>query len=466
MHPQVDWGGTEGYVESEFPLYPAAVATVYLFTGPDDVYGRVVSVAFSTALIGVTYLLGAELMGAGAGLAAAFLVAVSPSAVFFGRTFMPDSTMLFFWVLGVFAFVRHLRKTTTDDGTPRIQPTVWLWIGASAAALGCLAKLPAVMMFAPIVAAGWHWRGRMLVRDYWLAAALVIPVLVTLAWYVHAERIFQQTGLTFGILLNPAKTYPIDIAPGPWPQAWSKFTRADMLLSSDFYLRIIGRLYHVLLLPWGLVGALAGIAMLRWRDGRIVVDAWLAAMLLFVVVMGEANLAHEYYQLPLVPVCALYFGGAVAPLFDGSWSLAQGRGLARGAVLLATALLGFYYSGVARSHFRRDSLDVRILDVGVAVQRAVPADALIVAVDDYGVTSPMLLYFANLKGWSLGLENTEPAVIDGLRRRGARYFVTTLWPRIERELPQTTYYLQTFPRVEVSNPPEGLAVFDIGALRE
>jgi 4-amino-4-deoxy-L-arabinose transferase-like glycosyltransferase len=379
---------------------------------------------------------------------------------------MPDSTMLFFWVLGVFAFVRHFRRTTAEDGVPILRSTVWLWVGSSAAALGCLAKLPAVMMFAPVVAAAWHWRGKALLRDRMFVAALAVPLAVTLAWYLHAERIFKQTGLTFGILLNAAKTYPIDIAPGPWPQAWSKFTHADMLLSSDFYLRIIGRLYQVLILPWGLVGTMAGLVMLRWRDNRIVLDAWLAAMLLFVVVMGEVNLTHEYYQLPLVPVCALYFGGVAGPLFDGSWAFVKGRGIARGAVLLATAMLSFYYSGVARSHYRRDSLDVRSLDVGFAVQHAVPADALVVAVDDYGVTSPMLLYFANLKGWSLGLENLEPAVIDGLRRRGARYFVTTLWPRVERELPQTTYYLKTFPRVEVANPPEGLAVFDIGALRE
>jgi uncharacterized membrane protein len=47
LYPQVNWGGPEGYVESEFPLVPWIAALLYYAFGPDDVWGRVTSVAFS-----------------------------------------------------------------------------------------------------------------------------------------------------------------------------------------------------------------------------------------------------------------------------------------------------------------------------------------------------------------------------------------------------------------------------------
>ena len=49
---------------------------------------------------------------------------------------------------------------------------------------------------------------------------------------------------------------------------------------------------------------------------------------------------------------------------------------------------------------------------------------LAIVVDDYGIMSPILLYFAHLKGWSFEPTDLSPPVIDNLRRLGARYFVT------------------------------------------
>jgi hypothetical protein len=292
---------------------------------------------------------------------------------------------------------------------------------------------------------------------------LAAPLLITLAWYVHAARIFRQTGLTFGILLHAAKTYPISVAPGPWIHAWSKDGPLTLLANREFYLRLLSRLYIVLLLPWGLVGALAGAIFWKRRDGRSVADAWLAAMVVFILVMREVNFTHEYYQLPLVPVGALYFGAALAPFFAGSWAPITGNGLGRAVVLVAAAALGFYYSGVVRTHYLMGNLDERIFLAGHAVERVVPARSLLIVADDHGVTSPLLLYFAHRKGWSFDVENLYPQVIDGLRRQGATYFATTRWSDVKLVHPETAYYLETFPQVALSAEPFDTKVFDIGA---
>ena len=465
FHPEIDWGGPHGYVESEFPLMAAIVAAGYEIFGQQDYYGRLVAVIFSVATIAATSALAAELLNPAAGLAAAYLVATSPATVYFGRSFMPDSTMIFFWVFGVFAFVRSFRLTA-DEGPRTPSSRRWLWIGSASAALACLTKLPAIIMFAPIAAAAWHWRGRAALRDRELIAALAVPLLVTLAWYAHAARIFRQTGLTFGILLHPAKTYPLSVAPGPWIHAWSKYATLALLANREFYLRLVARLYIVLLLPWGVVGALAGATLWKRPDGRPVADAWLAAMVLFIVIMGEVNFTHEYYQLPLVPLGALYFGAALAPFFAGSWAPIKDNGLGRAVVLMAAAVLGFYFSGVARTHYLLGNLDERIFLAGRAVERAVPSRSLLIVADDHGVTSPLLLYFAHRKGWSFDPENLYPQVIDGLRRQGANYYATTRWSDVKRAHPETAYYLETFPQVALNAEPFDTKVFDIGAERQ
>jgi 4-amino-4-deoxy-L-arabinose transferase-like glycosyltransferase len=454
FHPEVDWGGKDGYVESEFPLLPAIAATLYSLFGQEDYFGRLVSVVFSTGTIAATFALAAELVGPAGGLAAAFLVAVSPASIFFGRTFMPDSTMLFFWVFGVFAFVKYFKT-----GTPR-----WLVIGSVSATLACLAKIPAVMMFAPIAGAAWQARGRAVFRDRNLIVACAVPLVITLAWYVHAFMLYEQTGLTFGILVHPAKTYPIWISPGPWKYAFSKYSTFEQLAQKDFYVQMLGRVHHFLLLPWGLAGALIGFVTWKRATGRLVADAWLFAMALFILVMGEANISHEYYQLPLVPLAALYFGACAGPIFEGSWALLRGNGAGKVAALAIIGVAGFYYSGVILTHFRPDGLDIRMLQAGQAMGRVVPEDATSIVVDDYGITSPMLLYFAHRKGWSFGPDDLYPQVLDGLRHRGARYFVTTAWSDIERIQPDAAIYLKMFPRVVLPpDAPGNMMAFDIGA---
>jgi 4-amino-4-deoxy-L-arabinose transferase-like glycosyltransferase len=455
LYPQVNWGGRDAYVEMEFPILPAVVAALYELIGPQEYLGRVVTMLFSTATIVMIYALAAELLGPAGALPAALLFAVSPAAVFFGRTFMPDSMMLFFWVAGVLAFLRYART-----GSRRA-----LWLGSAAATLACLAKIPALMMFAPIAAAAWHWKGTAALRDRALLVALAIPLGATVVWYWHAFRLYQDTGLTFGILIHPARTYPPEIAPGPWTTAFSKWSSLRLLASSGYYLTLLDRLYHILLLPFGFAGAVLGACAWKWRDGRIVADAWLGAIVLFVLVAAEANIGHEYYQLPIIPVASLYFGAFARPAIEtaagaGRWAAARLVGVT--AVLALVGYIGFFYSGVITSHFRPNSLDLRLLAAGSAVEQAVPPDALVVVADDYGVTSPLLLHFAHRKGWSFDVANLQPAVLDGLRRRGARYFATTVMSRIEQETPHTAEYLRYLYRVPLVNAPGDTAVFDLG----
>ena len=87
LHPQVNWGGPgDASVEMEFPLLPAMIAGTYLVFGEHESLARLIVVGFSVGTIAVIYLLGRRLFGPPVGRAAAFLAAISPSMVYFGRS--------------------------------------------------------------------------------------------------------------------------------------------------------------------------------------------------------------------------------------------------------------------------------------------------------------------------------------------------------------------------------------------
>ena len=78
------------------------------------------------------YLLMRDIRGPSAGRAAAFLLAVSPGAVYYGRAFMPDTAMLCLAVGALYGCVRYLQTGST-------RALVW---GSASLALCILGKLP------------------------------------------------------------------------------------------------------------------------------------------------------------------------------------------------------------------------------------------------------------------------------------------------------------------------------------
>jgi hypothetical protein len=286
------------------------------------------------------------------------------------------------------------------------------------------------------------------------------------AWYAYAYSIFLQTGLTFGIV-GTTKTYPLDVAPGPWPTAFSKWSSIELLTSRRFYETLLTRLYFLHLTPPGFALVVVGLLVSRSVAALRVVDAWLLAVLAFILGAGEGHMGHDYYQLPLVPICAVYFAAAARPAFDSEWiarAVRPGAGgrLLMGAALLSIAVPSFWLSGVIERHFRPDSLDTRLWRAGQEIDGATEDNSLMVVVDDYGVNSPMLLYFAHARGWSLDASTAAAHAVVGLRAaRKARYFATTRLPEVRRRQPDLAAFLDTRRVVPLNGVPPTTALFDL-----
>jgi 4-amino-4-deoxy-L-arabinose transferase-like glycosyltransferase len=455
--PQVNWGGRNGYLEAECPLVPALIAVIYRIVGPHEIAGRLIIIAFSMALVWATYRLALILDGRrSVATGAAFLMAVSPVAIFFGRIVIPDTPMLFFTVLALVGFAEFSR-----NGSVR-----WMVTGASALTIACLLKLPAVFVGPAIVALLVRQRGWNAFRDprVWLAG--VIPLTVTAAWYWRAHVVFERTGLTMGILGTQAKIYPAYVSPGPWTNVFSKWSTSALLFDSDFYQRMFLRFYHILLLPIGFVGAMLG-AFLWKAPGRRAMSVWLISLTVFFFITENVQRGHEYYQLPFVVVAAVFFGAAAWPLFDEAWlkrHLGGGRlALPLYTVIVALLAIASIYSSGAIAIFLHphDGAAERLRQAGRVIDVITDDNDLAIVVDDYGIMSPVLLYFAHLKGWSFEPTDVSPAVIDNLRRLGARYFITTRWRELKSERPEAAAFLEMYQDLPLAGVPGDTRFVDL-----
>ena len=442
LHPQVNWGGPgDASVAMEFPFLPATIAALYLATGDMEVAARAVSIAFSLALVVVVYLLGHDMFGPPVGRGAALLMAMSPSAVYFGRVPIVDTVMVFFSVGAVLGFFRYFRFGRGRDA----------FFAGLSLGLALLVKLPAALILGPVLYLAWRARRWSVLRDASFCTAVTLPVCVTAAWYWHANNIYMETGLTVGIWRG-AGNYPPSLLPLAGPTTtFTGWASLDQLTSFEFYERMLARVYALHLTPPGFVLCLAAIAIWWRRAGVDVLLIWLLAVLAFILAVAQGNWFHEYYQLPLLPPAAILCGLAMRSVFDGRWlrrNVAGGwLGVASVAMAIAfSSLVVFHYSGVVPRYFRPDGLDLIPIRAGEKIHARTPHDAVLVVLEHAhtlnAANSPVLLYYARRRGWSFDLDSVNVPAVMQLRAFGATHFATTLWSSIEAERPDVASFLK------------------------
>jgi 4-amino-4-deoxy-L-arabinose transferase-like glycosyltransferase len=402
------------------------------------------------------YVLGRRVFGEAAGRAAAFLFAISPTAVYFGRAFIVDTPTVFFSVVAVFAFLVY-----TETNNSR-----WAIIGGICLALAWMVKLPAFLTFGPILFIGLRARGFAIIRDRWFLGAVAFAVLTTTLWYWHANNLYLRTGLTVGIWRG-AGTYPGVLGElAGFTSTFTGWSTRELLTSAAWWRTLFTRFWIMHLTPAGFVLTAVG-CVLAVRVARAsVLYVWLAATIAFVLAVGTGNLAHEYYQLPVLAPAALFFGVAAAPMFDGEF-LRRRIGvigpLVAALALTTLALISFSESFIVRNFFRPDLLDYTPIHAGAAIDAAMPREAPLIVVEfgssDNAANAPMLLYHARRKGWSFDLRGLTLEAVQELRHRGARYFATTVWPELQQAQPLFAQYLLRQEEVPLPGAPRDTRLF-------
>jgi 4-amino-4-deoxy-L-arabinose transferase-like glycosyltransferase len=403
-YPQIDWAGnTPGYVGTEFPILPFLAAICYRFAAVHEWIGRVQAVILFAASLPFFFLLVRKIFGSTAAVWASFFYGFAPLNVFAGRSFMPDVPSLSLAIVGLYFFLRWVEHGQSAS----------LCVAAIAISLSFLIKITSVVMIAPllyvVVGRSCQFRG---VSGFTAKRPTIICLIVFTAialipsaiWYGHAYQIAQEF-------------YPHHF-----------FGAGGIQIESfSWYAQIAQQTFAGSLTPALAAMALAGLFVPRGRDWKYtwLFHWWLAAMIVFIVIVGYGN-RHRWYQLPLVPIASAFAGAACA--FVGS-RISSRPALVTASILFSVTFLIFGFVNIRP--FYEASAQLR--DAGLELKKVTPPDALIVAAD---MGDPTIFYYGGRKGWHFMEKNAiyngnpddgQQAIenLERLRRRGATHFVFT-----------------------------------------
>ena len=402
-YPQIDWAGNApGYVGTEFPILPFIAAVCYKFAGVHEWMGRIQAVILFAVSLPFFFLLVREIFGSTAAVWASFFYCFAPLNIFAGRSFMPDVPSLSFAIVGLYFFLRWVQHAES-----------WSFFAAvTAISLSLLLKITSILIAAPLVYVLVVGRlcqtpGVSQKRPTILGAIVfsAIALLPSAIWYWHAHQIAERF-------------YPHHF-----------FGAGGIKIESfSWYWHIARQTFVSSLTPPLSVMALVGLFVPQSRDRRYsrLFHCWLAAMIVFIIVVGYGN-RHRWYQLPLVPIVAAFAGAACA--FVGSKISSRVIAVILSVVLAsAFTTLAFWY---VQPFYQSSAAQLR--DAGLELKKATRPNALIIAAD---MGDPTILYYAERKGWHFLEQNatyngnpddSEQAIenLERLQRRGATHFVFT-----------------------------------------
>src|SRR5437660_9476697 len=262
-HPQIDWAGdAPGYVGTEFPILPCVAAICYKFAGVHEWIGRLQAVIFFAASLPFFFLLLRDIFGDTAAIWATFFYGFAPLNVFAGRSFMPDVPSLSLALIGLYFFLRWIDSEKSTS----------LFAAATVISLALLIKLPSAIVGAPLLFFVWQkWRWNFVKQPpLWLFAT--ITILPSIAWYWHAHQIAE-------------KFYP------------HHFFGAGGIRIENFswYWGILQVTATSSLTPILAIIAFIGLFVASREKSAWLFHWWLAAMVLFIIIVGYGN-RHPWYQ--------------------------------------------------------------------------------------------------------------------------------------------------------------------------
>jgi 4-amino-4-deoxy-L-arabinose transferase-like glycosyltransferase len=424
--PQIDWAGKQpGYVGTEFPILPFGAALAYKIFGVHEWIGRGESVLLFAASLPFFFLFVRQIFGPNAAFCALFFYSFAPLCVMTSRCFMPDVPSLSLSIIGLYLFQRWITVSSAGAKPDGFKPSSFamssslFWSSALCISLSILLKAPSAIIGAPLAIAAVYDR-RHFSRLVVFALIALVPAAI---WYTHAYQIAQ----TF---------YPHHM-----------FGAGGFRVENlDWYLATLKRVFLSSLTPILFLLGIAGAITARSTRKAGVLYAWLAAMILFVIVVGYGN-RHPWYQLPLVPIFAAFAGEFCArKLSPRTFALVV-------IATLACAIIPI------RNLYRESAAELRL--AGLELKRTTPPNSLIVA-PDYG--DPTIFYYAERRGWHFlernatyyGHPTTDAdAIVDlaQLRQRGATHIVfyskTFWWLELYKDFAR---YLEEHATLVESNP--------------
>lgn len=395
IYPQIEWRGTtEGYVESEFHLFPYIVSKFYSVFGFHELWGRLISIIFSLIAIYYLYLLVRRIINEKTALWAAFVYSILPINLFFSRAFMPESTMLMFSVCGLYYFYLWTTESKMKD----------YFLALIFISLAVLVKLPTLYLGIPLFFLLYNRSGLRFLADIRVWCFVIVVLLFGSLWYYHAHNLYQMTGLTFSI----------------WSYGTDKWGTYALLIDPNFYNSIFIKSVAERELTYaGFLFCIFGLFVKRKSRSEYLFDWWLISVIFFFLFVSQGNVAQEYYQLPICLPAAVFIGKFLDKYLNFAMMRSKpvwnkiGFYFAVIGLIALVGLSGFRYTNL----IGKETIEENFAELMKQVKMNSGENDLVVSVSE---GNPLYLYNADRKGWKVGYGEFNEKTIDSLRSQGAQ----------------------------------------------
>lgn len=403
----------KGYRFVEFPLYNAfSVIVDKIFVGYSvEISGRLVSIFSSLLTIIFIFLLVRKYSGRFTATVSAFVFAILPYSIYYTRVILPEPFLLFTTTGMLYFFDRAIsyqlsvisvKQKNQHTTIKAIGVLVVFWFLAMLFTVASLLVKPfAVFLFLPM-AYLWFRSFRFSVWSFLLVgiffALSIVPFLLWRMWMSQFPE---------GI---PAAT-------------WLLNGDGIRFKGAFFFWIFADRLGRLILGYWGLPFLFLGLLHKSRKEGWFFV-LWAVSMLMYVTVFATGNVRHDYYQVLVLPIVAIFVAKGITLLMH----LAMEKRISRintfivmGAGILFMEMFGWYHI--------RDFYNINhpeIVEAGRAVERQTPQRALVVA--PYGGDTAFL-YQTHRSGWPI-----VQGSIEELIQKGAHYYVSVNYDDLTNKL--------------------------------
>ncbi len=427
FYPQTNYNGPPpNYVELELQIVPIIAATLYKIVGVHEVIGRLTSIAFSLGTVAVLgffarWLFASEI----AGLFAALLFAIMPGSFFYGRTFTPDTTMVFLLTCALYVITRMLvdEETWSNRRTAGATALLTLAFLAKPVSLAALIPIGALIIERAVSGRTLRWAP--------LALLLVIPLAVLYGYdravAAHAEWHWASGITTLHVL----------------PALAGSFQSLHALhVKFTLFEQVLGMLAYTMTGPAITALAILGfIFMPAATRSRTLLWGWLAGGLAYTYVVVTVERV-DYYMYLLLPLAALSGAAFLTRLTSAIVNRPLDNAVKYGAAAAGVlALAGIVYQNleIVKPYY---AYNKQVYRNAIALNAMLAPGALIVM----GHYDPSVLYYIGRYGWEEDPYLWTPFDEQSAIRKGARYFIAIEKNRFNRNV-ELCAWMQRFPIV-------------------
>jgi len=367
----------------EFPIYNAIVAFVWKIAGnTEPVYARLTTVVFTLLSTLFLYLLVKKLSDWQTASLASFFFATLPYNVFYSSTVLPAPLMVSSLLALYFFFIKWLEND---------KRRLFLALSIIFASVAILTWPIAIFFFLPLLYLSFNkYKWSFLKKiDLWIFA--IFSCAPFIAWRIWMLN-FPEGIPSWQFLLNDA----------------------NIRFKGAFFRWLIAeRLGKLILTTSGFALFILGFVNRFKEKEANFYFLWLLSTVVYFVVFASGNVRHDYYQIPAVPILAIFMASGTKLLFSYKSLNIQRIILPILALFLiiSTYAFGFYeirgYYWINRP---------QIVEAGQAVDQLLPKDAAVIA--PYNGDAAFL-YQTNRRGYPI----VDRPLVDFVSQ-GTKYLVS------------------------------------------